>query len=79
MNSEKRLFRNSSVESSSRVLQIAFAHDSTRVIQCLIQYGSEEQRKWAFEELQGIGNKQCVYLIIKSLVFPRNAEEYPRM
>ncbi|XP_063127774.1 pumilio homolog 3 isoform X1 [Rattus norvegicus] len=36
-----------------KIKTIAFAHDSTRVIQCLIQYGSEEQRKWAFEELQG--------------------------
>ncbi|KAM9082293.1 pumilio homolog 3 isoform 2-T28 [Megaptera novaeangliae] len=32
---------------------IAFAHDSTRVIQCYIQYGNEEQRKQAFEELRG--------------------------
>lgn len=32
---------------------MAFAHDSTRVIQCYIQYGNEEQRKQAFEELRG--------------------------
>ncbi|KAH0517794.1 Pumilio domain-containing protein [Microtus ochrogaster] len=32
---------------------IAFAHNSTRVIQCFIQNGNEEQRKQAFEELQG--------------------------
>ncbi|XP_058513355.1 pumilio homolog 3 isoform X2 [Ochotona princeps] len=36
-----------------KIKTIAFAHDSTRVIQCYIQYGSEEQRKQAFEELQG--------------------------
>lgn len=36
-----------------KIKTIAFAHDSTRVIQCFIQYGSEEQRKQAFEELQG--------------------------
>ena len=29
----------------------AFAHDSPRVIQCYIEYGKEEQRKQAFEEL----------------------------
>nr|XP_004653049.1 pumilio homolog 3 [Jaculus jaculus]XP_044997072.1 pumilio homolog 3 [Jaculus jaculus] len=35
-----------------KIKTIAFAHDSTRVIQCFIQYGNEEQRKQAFEELQ---------------------------
>uniref|UniRef100_A0A8D2DWS9 Pumilio RNA binding family member 3 n=1 Tax=Sciurus vulgaris TaxID=55149 RepID=A0A8D2DWS9_SCIVU len=38
-----------------KIKTIAFAHDSTRVIQCYIQYGNEEQRKQAFEELRGIG------------------------
>jgi len=37
-----------------KIKTIAFAHDSTRVIQCYIQYGNEEQRKQAFEELRGI-------------------------
>ncbi|KAB1280125.1 Pumilio-like protein 3 [Camelus dromedarius] len=36
-----------------KIKTIAFAHDSTRVIQCYIQYGNEEQRKQAFEELRG--------------------------
>uniref|UniRef100_A0A8I5N9X7 Pumilio homolog 3 n=1 Tax=Papio anubis TaxID=9555 RepID=A0A8I5N9X7_PAPAN len=35
-----------------KIKTIAFAHDSTRVIQCYIQYGNEEQRKQAFEELR---------------------------
>ncbi|XP_007937599.1 pumilio homolog 3 [Orycteropus afer afer] len=35
-----------------KIKTIAFAHDSTRVIQCYIQYGSEEQRREAFEELR---------------------------
>ncbi|XP_010638420.1 pumilio homolog 3 [Fukomys damarensis] len=35
-----------------KIKAIAFAHDSTRVIQCYIQYGNEEQRKQAFEELR---------------------------
>ncbi|XP_058024040.1 pumilio homolog 3 [Ahaetulla prasina] len=32
--------------------QMAFAHDSTRVIQCYIQFGTEEQRQEVFEELK---------------------------
>ncbi|XP_036289821.1 pumilio homolog 3 isoform X4 [Pipistrellus kuhlii] len=35
-----------------KIKTIAFAHDSTRVIQCYIQFGNEEQRKQAFEELR---------------------------
>ncbi|XP_007499577.1 pumilio homolog 3 [Monodelphis domestica] len=35
-----------------KIKSIAFAHDSTRIIQCYIQYGNEEQRKEAFEELK---------------------------
>ncbi|KAM6169614.1 pumilio homolog 3 [Rhynchocyon petersi] len=35
-----------------KIKTIAFAHDSTRVIQCYIQYGNEEQRREAFEELR---------------------------
>nr|XP_020144866.1 pumilio homolog 3 isoform X3 [Microcebus murinus] len=35
-----------------KIKTIAFAHDSTRVIQCYIQYGNEEQKKQAFEELR---------------------------
>ncbi|KAI4588936.1 hypothetical protein MJG53_003344, partial [Ovis ammon polii x Ovis aries] len=36
-----------------KIKTIAFAHDSTRVIQCYIQFGNEEQKKQAFEELRG--------------------------
>ncbi|XP_006881429.1 PREDICTED: pumilio domain-containing protein KIAA0020 homolog [Elephantulus edwardii] len=35
-----------------KIKTIAFAHDTTRVIQCYIQYGSEEQREEAFGELR---------------------------
>uniref|UniRef100_A0A7N5JPM0 Pumilio RNA binding family member 3 n=1 Tax=Ailuropoda melanoleuca TaxID=9646 RepID=A0A7N5JPM0_AILME len=35
-----------------KIKTMAFAHDSTRVIQCYIQFGNEEQRKQAFEELR---------------------------
>uniref|UniRef100_A0A8C6Y8C9 PUM-HD domain-containing protein n=1 Tax=Naja naja TaxID=35670 RepID=A0A8C6Y8C9_NAJNA len=31
---------------------MAFAHDSTRVIQCYIQFGNEKQRQEVFEELK---------------------------
>lgn len=34
-------------------LQMAFAHDSVRVLQCFIQFGSHEQRQVVFEELKG--------------------------
>ncbi|NP_001086528.1 pumilio RNA binding family member 3 S homeolog [Xenopus laevis] len=34
------------------VKSIAFAHDTTRVIQCYIQHGNEERRQQVFEELK---------------------------
>ncbi|KAM9840997.1 pumilio homolog 3 isoform 2-T2 [Aulostomus maculatus] len=35
-----------------KVKQMAFAHDSVRVLQCFIQFGSHEQRQEVFEELK---------------------------
>uniref|UniRef100_A0A8C5TNG4 Pumilio RNA binding family member 3 n=1 Tax=Malurus cyaneus samueli TaxID=2593467 RepID=A0A8C5TNG4_9PASS len=35
-----------------KIKNLAFAHDSTRVIQCFIQYGNEKQRQEIFEELK---------------------------
>ncbi|NXC47305.1 PUM3 protein, partial [Penelope pileata] len=35
-----------------KIKSLAFAHDSTRVIQCFIQYGSDKQRQETFEELK---------------------------
>uniref|UniRef100_A0A672V290 Pumilio RNA binding family member 3 n=1 Tax=Strigops habroptila TaxID=2489341 RepID=A0A672V290_STRHB len=35
-----------------KIKSLAFAHDSTRVIQCFIQYGNEKQRQQTFEELK---------------------------
>ncbi|NWR04434.1 PUM3 protein, partial [Paradoxornis webbianus] len=35
-----------------KIKSVAFAHDSTRVIQCFIQYGNEKQRQEVFEELK---------------------------
>ncbi|XP_078425454.1 pumilio homolog 3 [Cetorhinus maximus] len=35
------------------IKNIAFAHDSARVIQCYVQFGDEKQRQEAFDELKG--------------------------
>ncbi|NXL84083.1 PUM3 protein, partial [Alectura lathami] len=35
-----------------KIKNLAFAHDSTRVIQCFIQYGNEKQRQETFDELK---------------------------
>nr|XP_013801042.1 PREDICTED: pumilio domain-containing protein KIAA0020 homolog [Apteryx mantelli mantelli] len=35
-----------------KIKSLAFAHDSTRVIQCFIQYGNDKQRQETFEELK---------------------------
>jgi len=35
-----------------KIKAIAFAHDSTRVLQCFIQFGSETQRQEVFDELK---------------------------
>ncbi|XP_048876032.1 pumilio homolog 3 isoform X2 [Brienomyrus brachyistius] len=37
---------------NGKIKTIAFAHDSTRVLQCYIQFGSDEQRQEVFEELK---------------------------
>ncbi|NXX43281.1 PUM3 protein, partial [Tricholaema leucomelas] len=35
-----------------KIKSLAFAHDSTRVIQCFIQYGNDKQREETFQELK---------------------------
>ncbi|XP_029024269.1 pumilio homolog 3 [Betta splendens] len=35
-----------------KIKQMAFAHDSVRVLQCFIQFGSNEQRQEVFDELK---------------------------
>lgn len=35
-----------------KIKTIAFAHDSTRVLQCFIQFGSDQQRQEVFDELK---------------------------
>ncbi|CAM9223004.1 unnamed protein product [Lampetra fluviatilis] len=51
---QKRLELMSELEQLLRghVKTIAFSHDSTRVLQCFIQFGSPEQRQLVFTELQ---------------------------
>ena len=34
-------------------LQLIFAHDTSRVIQCLMKYGMQEQKDALFHELKG--------------------------
>ncbi|KAL0965721.1 hypothetical protein UPYG_G00284870 [Umbra pygmaea] len=36
-----------------KIKTIAYAHDSTRVLQCFIQFGNENQREMVFDELKG--------------------------
>ncbi len=33
--------------------QLIFAHDTSRVIQCLMKYGTQEDKTAVFEELRG--------------------------
>ncbi|GFO18915.1 pumilio domain-containing protein kiaa0020 homolog [Plakobranchus ocellatus] len=36
-----------------KVKELSMVHDSSRVVQCLVQYGSEQQRVSIFEEIKG--------------------------
>lgn len=47
-------------------LQMAFAHDSVRVLQCFLQFGSHEQRQLVFEELKG---KQAAFAASSTTTF----------
>ncbi|KAK1176002.1 hypothetical protein AOXY_G777, partial [Acipenser oxyrinchus oxyrinchus] len=51
---EKRLKLMSELQELLRgkIKSIAFAHDSTRVLQCYIQFGNDKQRQEVFEELK---------------------------
>ena len=39
-----------------------FAHDTSRVIQCLIKYGTQEHKNAIFEELKGMFQTQSLCL-----------------
>ena len=35
-------------------VQLVYAHDTSRIIQCLMKYGAQEHKNAVFEELKGI-------------------------
>lgn len=61
-----------------KIKQMAFAHDSVRVLQCFIQFGSHEQRQEAFEELKddiiGLCKSQYGRHVVKKLLMYGNKE-----
>ncbi|KAM6988395.1 pumilio homolog 3-like [Tautogolabrus adspersus] len=61
-----------------KIKQMAFAHDSVRVLQFFIQSGSHEQRKEVFDELKddtiGLCKSQCGKHVVKKLLMYGNKE-----
>ncbi|TKS84135.1 Pumilio -like protein 3 [Collichthys lucidus] len=61
-----------------KIKQMAFAHDSVRVLQCFIQFGSHEQRQETFEELKddviGLCKSQYGRHVVKKLLMYGNKE-----
>ncbi|XP_075935917.1 pumilio homolog 3 [Anarhichas minor] len=61
-----------------KIKQMAFAHDSVRVLQCFIQFGSHEQRREVFEELRddviGLCKSQYGKHVVKKLLMYGNKE-----
>uniref|UniRef100_A0A674PD07 Pumilio RNA-binding family member 3 n=1 Tax=Takifugu rubripes TaxID=31033 RepID=A0A674PD07_TAKRU len=59
-------------------VKMAFAHDSVRVLQCFIQFGSHEQRRVVFEELKddiiGLSKSQYGSHVVKKLLMYGNKE-----
>uniref|UniRef100_A0A8D3C2A1 Pumilio RNA-binding family member 3 n=1 Tax=Scophthalmus maximus TaxID=52904 RepID=A0A8D3C2A1_SCOMX len=59
-------------------LQMAFAHDSVRVLQCFIQFGSHEQRQEVFGELKddviGLCKSQYGKHVVKKMLMYGNKE-----
>ncbi|XP_072309956.1 pumilio homolog 3 [Eucyclogobius newberryi] len=58
--------------------QMAFAHDSVRVLQCFIQFGSHDQRQEVFDELKedmvGLCKSQYGRHVVKKLLMYGNKE-----
>lgn len=57
-----------------RMKEFCFAHDTARVVQCLIQFGSPEQREKVFEELKDdiptmAKSKYAKFLVKKMLMY----------
>ncbi|XP_040013159.1 pumilio homolog 3 [Xiphias gladius] len=61
-----------------KIRQMAFAHDSVRVLQCFIQFGSHEQRQEVFDELKedivGLCKSQYGRHVVKKLLMYGNKE-----
>ncbi|XP_040914583.1 pumilio homolog 3 [Toxotes jaculatrix] len=61
-----------------KIKQMAFAHDSVRVLQCFIQFGSHEQRQEVFGELKddiiGLCKSQYGRHVVKKLLMYGNKE-----
>ncbi|XP_068190699.1 pumilio homolog 3 isoform X2 [Antennarius striatus] len=61
-----------------KIKQMAFAHDSVRVIQCFIQFGSHEQKQEVFEELKddiiSLCKSQYGRHVVKKLLMYGNKE-----
>ncbi|XP_017295970.1 pumilio homolog 3 isoform X2 [Kryptolebias marmoratus] len=61
-----------------KIQQMAFAHDSVRVLQCFIQFGSHQQRQEVFEELKdgvlALCKSQYGRHVVKKLLMYGNKE-----
>ncbi|XP_042365138.1 pumilio homolog 3 [Plectropomus leopardus] len=61
-----------------KIKQMAYAHDSVRVLQCFIQFGSHEQRQGVFEELKddiiALCKSQYGKHVVKKLLMYGNKE-----
>ncbi|KAK2888568.1 pumilio homolog 3 isoform X1 [Channa argus] len=61
-----------------KIKQMAFAHDSVRVLQCFIQFGSHEQRQEVFDELKdeiiSLSKSQYGRHVVKKLLMYGNKE-----
>ncbi|KAK2818851.1 hypothetical protein Q5P01_024412 [Channa striata] len=61
-----------------KIKQMAFAHDSVRVLQCFVQFGSHEQRQEVFNELKddiiSLSKSQYGRHVVKKLLMYGNKE-----
>ncbi|XP_024917725.1 pumilio homolog 3 isoform X2 [Cynoglossus semilaevis] len=61
-----------------KIKQMAFAHDSVRVLQCFVQFGSHEQRQEVFDELKddiiSLCKSQYGRHVVKKLLMYGNKE-----
>uniref|UniRef100_A0A3P8U0V3 Pumilio homolog 3 n=1 Tax=Amphiprion percula TaxID=161767 RepID=A0A3P8U0V3_AMPPE len=75
---KKKLMKNLHDLMRGKIKQMAFAHDSVRVLQCFIQFASHEQRKEVFEDLKddiiGLCKSQYGRHVVKKLLMYGNKE-----